>query len=144
MLIPKQDFLRSRNFDRSAFLQRINRLDIFSEEAATIGTILKLELSRLKALCKRMHISAKPLLCFNFSNVVRTLLEAIAFWFDEKIVSYQTEILDEFLAVTATTDLNNPMAQPIRGLQRQPSIEPGIEMETFRDEKQKVIFEFSA
>ena len=70
---------------------------------------------------------------------MRTLLEAIAFWFDEKIVSYQTEILDEFLAVTATTDLNNPMAQPIRGLQRQPSIEPGIEMETFRDEKQKVI-----
>ena len=89
-----------------------------------------------------MHISAKPLLCFNFSNVVRTLLEAISFWFDEKLVTYQTKILDEFLAVTATADLNNPMSQPIRGLQRQPSIEPGIEMESFRDEKQKVSLAF--
>ena len=84
VIIPHQQFLISDQFDRSEFLHRINSLDILCEEASSIGSILKLELNRLKSLCKKMHISSKPFLCYNFSNVVKHLLDAIKYWFDKE------------------------------------------------------------
>ena len=141
VIIPRPEYLSSDHFDRSEFLQRINSLDILSEdardfEAASIGSLLKHELNRLKALCKRMHISSTPFLCYNFSNVVKYLLDAISTWFDRRIIKDQHKLLDEFLNITTTDDLANPVSQ-VHLLRRQLSFKDQYDMENYRDERQK-------
>ena len=86
-----------------------------------------------------MHISAKPFLCYNFSRVVCDLLEAISRWFDKRILDHQQTILDQFLLITTTEDLGNPVVLgniDVR-YQRQLSFENREQMEKYRDDKQK-------
>ena len=140
VVTPSKSYLMSSNFDRSSYLQRLNKGSFMPSEACSIASVLKHEFNNLSLICSSSKMVRNNLLSILFSGVLTNLLTSIVFWFEQHIVLSQNAHSDTFRVVTTGRDLSNPFTPPL-SYTRQSSNLSDLERESFRDDQQKKLLQ---